>query len=43
MTHDAGLTRVDPSLATGLFVPVAVAPVWWIVWWIRKRHIWGAG
>ncbi len=37
--HDAGLIRVDPSLATGVFVPVAVALVWWIVRRIRKRHI----
>ena len=43
--HDAGLIRVDPSLATGVFVPVAVALVWWIVRRIRKRHIkaWGEG
>jgi uncharacterized membrane-anchored protein len=41
--HDAGLIRVDPSLATGAFVPIAVALVWWIVRRIRKRHIRGAG
>ena len=41
--HDAGFTRVDPSPATGAFVPVAVALVWWVVRRIRKRHIKGAG
>jgi uncharacterized membrane-anchored protein len=39
--HDAGLIRIDPSLATGAFVPIAVALVWWIVRRIRKRHIRG--
>jgi uncharacterized membrane-anchored protein len=39
--HDAGVTRIDPALATGAFVPVAVALVWWIVRRIRKRHIRG--
>jgi uncharacterized membrane-anchored protein len=37
--HDAGLVRVDPTLATAAFVPVAVVLVWWIVRRIRKRHI----
>jgi uncharacterized membrane-anchored protein len=41
--HDAGLIRVDPSLATGAFVPVALLLVWWIVRRIRSRHIKGAG
>jgi uncharacterized membrane-anchored protein len=41
--HDAGLIRIDPSLATGAFVPIAVLLVWWIVRRIRKRHIRGAG
>jgi uncharacterized membrane-anchored protein len=41
--HDAALIRIDPSLATGAFVPIAVALVWWIVRRIRKRHIRGAG
>jgi uncharacterized membrane-anchored protein len=41
--HDAGVIRIDPSLATGAFVPIAVALVWWIVRRIRKRHIRGAG
>jgi len=39
--HDAGLVRIDPSLATGAFVPVALLLVWWIVRRIRKRHIRG--
>jgi uncharacterized membrane-anchored protein len=41
--HDSGLVRVDPSLATGAFVPIAVLLVWWIVRRIRKRHIKGVG
>jgi uncharacterized membrane-anchored protein len=39
--HDSGFSRVDPSLVTGMFVPVAVLLVWWIVRRIRKRHIKG--
>jgi uncharacterized membrane-anchored protein len=39
--HDSGVIAVDPTLATGAFVPVAVALVWWIVRRIRKRHIKG--
>jgi uncharacterized membrane-anchored protein len=39
--HDTGMIRVDPSLTTGAFVPVAVMLVWWIVRRIRKRHIRG--
>jgi len=39
--HDSGLVRVDPSLLTGAFVPVAILLVWWIVRRIRKRHIKG--
>ena len=41
--HDAGLVRVDPSLATGAFVPIALLLVWWIVRRIRRRHVRGAG
>jgi uncharacterized membrane-anchored protein len=41
--YDAGLIRIDPSLATGAFVPIAVLLVWWIVRRIRKRHIRGVG
>ena len=37
--HDAGLVHYEPSLETGLFVPFAVALVWWIVRRIRRRHI----
>jgi len=39
--HDSGLVRIDPSLLTGAFVPVAVLLVWWVVRRIRKRHIRG--
>ena len=41
--HDAGLVRIEPTLATGVFVPVAVLLVWWIVRRIRRRHIKGVG
>lgn len=41
--HDARLIHVDPSLATGAFVPLAILLVWWIVRRIRSRHIKGAG
>ncbi len=36
--HDSGLP-VDPTLATALFVPVAVLAIWWMVRRIRTRHI----
>ena len=36
--QDAGVP-VDISLATALFVPVAVLLIWWIVRRIRRRHI----
>jgi uncharacterized membrane-anchored protein len=36
--HDQG-APVDISLATALFVPVAVAAIWWVVRRIRRRHI----
>ena len=36
--HDGGL-HVEPSLATALFVPVAVAVVWIVTRSIRKRHL----
>ncbi len=29
---------IDPVIATGLFVPVAVAGVWWTVRRIRLSH-----
>ncbi len=38
--HDEGVP-VDISLATALFVPVAVAAIWWVVRRIRRRHIAG--
>ena len=41
--HDSGLVRLDPSLATGAFVPLAVVLVWWIVRRIRRRHVRGVG
>lgn len=37
--HDAALIRVDPSLVTGIFVPIAVMLVWWVVRRIRSQHI----
>jgi uncharacterized membrane-anchored protein len=39
--HDEGVP-VDISLATALFVPVAVLSIWWVVRRIRRRHIAGA-
>ena len=36
--HDGGLP-VEPSLATALFVPVAVGVIWIIIHNIRKRHL----
>jgi uncharacterized membrane-anchored protein len=39
--HDEG-APVNVSLATALFVPVAVLAIWWLVRRIRKRHI-GSG
>jgi uncharacterized membrane-anchored protein len=39
--HDEGVP-VDISLATALFVPVAVLGIWWAVRRIRRRHIAGA-
>nr|GAJ37868.1 uncharacterized membrane-anchored protein conserved in bacteria [Bradyrhizobium sp. DOA9] len=36
--HDGGL-HVEPSLATALFVPVAVGVVWIVTHQIRKRHL----
>jgi uncharacterized membrane-anchored protein len=38
-THDAGLVRIDPTLATGASVPVVVLLVWWVVRRIRGKHI----
>jgi len=39
--HDRGVP-VDVSLSTALFVPIAVATIWWVVRRIRRRHITGA-
>ena len=39
--HDADLMRIDPALATGAFVPVAMLLVWWIVRRVRSKHIKG--
>jgi uncharacterized membrane-anchored protein len=36
--NEAGVA-IDPVIATALFVPVAVAMIWWIVRRIRRRHI----
>jgi uncharacterized membrane-anchored protein len=33
---------VNVTLATALFVPVAVLCIWWLVRRIRRRHIAGA-
>ena len=38
--HDEGVP-VDISLATALFVPVAVLSIWWVVRRIRRKHIAG--
>jgi uncharacterized membrane-anchored protein len=40
--HDTHALPVDPTLATGIFVPVALVLVWWVVRRIRSRHIKGA-
>jgi len=39
--HDAGVVRIDPGLATGAFVPLAVLLVWGVVRRIRTKHIKG--
>ena len=39
--HDRGYP-VDVTLATALFVPVAVLAIWWIIRRIRRKHISGA-
>jgi len=39
--HDEG-APIDISLSTALFVPIAVAAIWWVVRCIRRRHIAGA-
>jgi uncharacterized membrane-anchored protein len=39
--HDRGYP-VDVSLATALFVPVAMLAIWWMIRRIRSRHIAGA-
>lgn len=36
--HDGGV-HVEPSLATALFVPVAVGVIWVVIHNIRKRHL----
>lgn len=36
--HDSGL-HVEPSLATAVFVPVAIAVIWIVTRNIRKRHL----
>ncbi|MEJ2375418.1 MAG: DUF3422 domain-containing protein [Pseudolabrys sp.] len=38
--HEAG-ARVNVTLATAAFVPVAVLAIWWLVRRIRRRHIGG--
>ena len=39
--HDRGVP-IDTTLASALFVPVAVVAIWWVVRRIRKKHIAGA-
>lgn len=39
--HDKGVP-VDTTLASALFVPVAVLAIWWMVRRIRRKHIAGA-
>ena len=39
--HDEGVP-INTTLATALFVPVAVLGIWWLVRRIRRRHIAGA-
>ena len=39
--HDTHTLPVEPGLATGGFVPVAIVLVWWVVRRIRSRHIKG--
>ena len=41
--HDTHALPVEPGLATGGFVPVAIVLVWWVVRRIRNRHIKGVG
>ncbi len=36
--HDAGW-HVEPTLATAVFVPIAVLSIWWTVRRIRNRHV----
>ena len=38
--HEKG-APVDPTVASALFVPVAVLAIWWTVRRIRQRHIRG--
>lgn len=39
--HDEGVP-VDISLATAIFVPIAVLAIWWVLWRIRRRNIAGS-
>ncbi|MCG6205159.1 DUF3422 domain-containing protein [Rhodopseudomonas sp. HC1] len=39
--HEAGQIKVDPSLVTAGFVPIAALSIWWTVRSIRRRHIAG--
>ena len=38
--HDEGVP-VNITLATALFVPVAVLTIWWMIRRIRRKHIAG--
>jgi uncharacterized membrane-anchored protein len=39
--YDAGQIKVDPSLVTAGFVPIAALSIWWTVRSIRRKHIAG--
>lgn len=39
--YEAGQIKVDPSLVTAGFVPIAALSIWWTVRSIRRRHIAG--
>jgi uncharacterized membrane-anchored protein len=36
---ESGRLKVDPSLLTGAFVPIAALSIWWTIRRIRKKHI----
>ena len=36
---ESGRLKIDPSLLTALFVPIAALSIWWTIRRIRKKHI----